>query len=103
MHILMLVIALLFAAPVADKPDCREVERITGGVELEWLGYEQGGWDLPDDLTRSNTVYFAVGGIWIYTADSEPGVQYLWWFGDFEISGEPKGYHNFCAVRVITD
>lgn len=98
MHTLALVAMLLFAPP-ADKPDCRQIEAITGGVELAWLGYPD-GWQLPADLKRSATVHFAVGGIWEYTAKSEPGVKYLWWFGDFELDGNPRGAHHFCAVRI---
>lgn len=103
MHILLILAALLFS-PHADKPDCRQIEAITGGVELAWLGYPD-GWQLPDDLKRSATVHFAVGGIWEYTAESEPGVKYLWWFGDFEATtdanGNHLGYHDFCALRVV--
>lgn len=95
------ILAALFLSPVADKPDCREIERITGGVELAWLGYPE-GWDLPEDLKRSATVNFAVGGIWVYTAESEPGAQYIWWFGDFIADGDPIGYHHFCAVKVVS-
>lgn len=102
MVILLLIYSLLFAPPQA-KPDCREIERITGGVELEWLGYDNGGWSLPDDLERTATVKFAVGGIWIYTAASEPDVTYQWWFANFDITGDPPGYHDFCALRVPHD
>ncbi len=99
MHLLALLFALLFA-PLSDKPDCRQIEAITGGVELTWLGYHD-GWSLPADLKRTATVHFAVGGIWEYTAESEPGVRYIWWFGDFIADGEPRGYHHFCAIRIV--
>lgn len=99
---LFVLIAVLFSPPQV-KPDCREIERITGGVELEWLGYEQGGWDLPDDLKRSATIHFAEGGIWEFKAESEPGTRYIWWFSDFVADGDPVGYHNFCALRLTDD
>lgn len=95
---LLASLALLFSPPQA-KPDCREIEALTGGVELAWLGYPQ-GWALPEDLEMTSRIDFADGGLWEYAAESEPGVRYLWWFGDYVVDGTPAGMHNFCAVVV---
>lgn len=108
MLMLFALLALLFSPPT-DKPDCRQVEAITGGTELEWLddGSGYGYWDLPDDLKLTDKVDFAVGGIWQYEAESEPGWRYIWWWGDYEpgtdSQGDHLGNHNFCAVKVYVD
>lgn len=96
-----LIALFLIIAPVQDKPDCREIERLTGGTEIPWLGYPR-GWDLPDDIRMTRRLDFAPGhgGVWIFEADSRPGTRWLWWFGDYEVDGDPPGAHHFCAVVI---
>lgn len=116
MKIVLFVLALFFAPPHGStsslldaRPDCRQIEALTGGVELEWLddGNGYGYWDLPSDLKLTDRVEFAVGGVWQYTAKSQPGVRWIWWWGDYEYTtdanGQHGGNHHFCAVKVSDD
>lgn len=102
---LFALIAVLFFSPPQSKPDCRQIEALTGGVEETWLGYEQGGWDLPEDRKITDRIDFAGrdGGIWEMTAKSTPGIRWLFVFGDYETDGEPLGAHHFCLVRITDD
>lgn len=106
MHILFVILAALMFAPPQAKPDCREIERITGGVELPWLHDENGRgyWDLPDDIELTERVELAEGGIWQYRAKSQRHTRWIWWWGDYEpgydANGKVNGNHNFCAIII---
>jgi hypothetical protein len=103
MYILLALLALVFIPPV-DKPDCRQIEALTGGVEVPWLGYENGGWDLPEDREITDRIDFADGGIWEMTSKSTPDRRWLFVFGDYDYStdanGQHGGNHDFCLVEV---
>lgn len=107
MHILLILAALLFAPATSPPPEtCDEINRLIGGETIPWLGYENGGWDLPADLKRVSVIDFAEGGLWLYTSKSVPDSRWYWLFFDYEATadanGNHYGQHNFCAV-VVTD
>lgn len=97
----LLALLALFWSPPQAKPDCRQIEALTGGVEETWLGYDSGGWDLPEDAKITDRIDFAQGGIWEMTAKSTPGVRWLFVFGDYEVDGTPAGAHHFCLIRIV--
>lgn len=102
MHILAIIASLLFASPTPDQ--CAEINTLLGGETIPWLGYEQGGWDLPDDIKRISKIDFAEGGLWLYTSESVPDKRWYWWFFSYETTtdanGNYLGAHEFCATVV---
>jgi hypothetical protein len=105
MHILLMLAALLFAPFTSPTPDqCAEINRLLGGETIPWLGYEQGGWDLPSDLKRVSKIDFAEGGLWLFTSESVPDKRWYWWFFTYEATTDANGNHNgmheFCALAV---
>lgn len=103
----IIVMALIIAAGSLALYDqyepvktCEEAQARLGGEPLEWLGYEYGGWLLPDDLEMVDTYHFLTdGGVWRYHSASE-NADYIWWFLDYVADGNPRGNHHFCAFVV---
>lgn len=97
-----LIAALLFTPP---PETCAAINAILGGETTPWVGYERGGWDLPEDIAIVERIDFAGdGGLWLYTSESQPGTRWYWWFLSYEAmtdaNGNHLGQHEFCAVIV---
>jgi len=102
MHILMTLLMLLFAQ-AAETPECQAIHALIGGELEPWLGYGSGGWNLPDDLRRTASIDFTVGGLREYRSPSVKGTRWLLWYRSFDLSGEPYGAHDFCGPYRISD
>lgn len=99
---LLAAFALLFSPAYAPPPEtCAAIHTLVGGELVEWIGYPQ-GWNLPDDLTRADRVDFADGGVWEFYSASEQA-RYVWVFVSYEVSGTPRGAHEFCGPYRLTD
>lgn len=100
-----LVTALLFAAPAAETPECAAIHALVGGELVEWQGYPD-GWNLPDDMSRTDWIDFASGGIIAYWSESEQA-RYVIVFTSYEATadsnGNHYGQHSFCGYYRITD
>jgi hypothetical protein len=102
LSIIAAIIAALLMSPTPDQ--CAQINTLLGGETIPWLGYEQGGWDLPSDIDRVEHIDFAEGGLWVYESESEPDKRWYFWFFSYEsttdANGNHFGAHSFCAVVV---
>lgn len=108
---LMLIAALLFAPAPSPTPDtvktpgastCTAIHALVGGELVPWLGYDNGGWNLPADLTRTARIDFTSGGVWERHSESERA-RYIWVFLSYRVDGTPKGAHDFCGPYKVHD
>ena len=104
MWAIIALVAAVLSAPVASPtPEtCAQINTLLGGETIPWLGYEQGGWDLPEDIERTSYIDFAEGGLWVYESESVPDKRWYFWFFSYEsttdANGNHFGAHEFCAV-----
>ena len=91
-----------------DTIEWAEIEALEGTPI--WVGYENGGWNVPADLhNRPERVYRGMGEdgqpvmIWVTSAPSDPSAEYWFVFDDvtpYAINGAHYGVHPCGAYRV---